>query len=85
MDWATLILAVIDAIKECLENRDRNQVEAGLHRPGMREAWALRKILRRDEGLRGRALHAAVRDGMDYLADMDSAEIGALCDEAEKG
>jgi hypothetical protein len=82
VSWEILIPLILEIIRDCVENRDRASVEARLNKPGVREAWALRKLLRKEEGLRGQELHATVREGMDYLADMDAEEIGALVAEA---
>ena len=83
MDWAALIAMIIKVITECMENRDRVTVERQLAHPGFGEAWALRKILRKETGLRGRALYRKIREGMAYLDDMDAEEIGVFLDEAE--
>ncbi len=82
MGWESLIFQLFAALIECIQDRRRESVEAGLRDPGLREAIALRRVLKKEEGLRGRALHVKVREGMDYLRDMDGEEISALVDEA---
>jgi len=80
MEWIMLIEMIIKMIQECREDRDRDDIEKRLRNPGILEAWALRKALKENTELRGRALAEEVRASMDYLADMDNAEIGAFLD-----
>jgi len=82
MDWSILIAAVIEAIVECLKERNRDRIEFGLNNPGFREAFALRRVLR-DQGMRGRELRLTVDDGMTYLAGMTVEDVACLMDDAD--
>lgn len=82
MDWSVLIVALFDALVECLKERRREKVEAGLNDPGFREAFVLRRLLR-DQGLRGRALRTAIDDGMVYLESMTAEDIACLLDDVD--
>ena len=84
MNWTVLIAAVIAVLMECLENRSRQEVEAGLSRPGFLQRGALRQVLRNTQGLRGRRLRVAMDEGMEYLAAMESDEVAELLDDAER-
>lgn len=81
MDWAALIAMVIQMIQDCLEDRKTEEIAERLNNPGFLEALALRRALK-DQGFSGRELHEAVREGMEYLADMDSDEVAELLMEA---
>lgn len=82
MGWESFVFMII----ECIRERNREKVEAGLNNPGIREVLALRRHLRKKEKLRGKELYRAVREGMKELEDMDSEETEALVAEAvEKG
>lgn len=76
MDWVMIITAIIAAIQQC--QQDRDDIEAGLNNPGLRERWSIRKIVRKEWGLRGRDLWAKVDEGMDELRDLDSDDIAQL-------
>ncbi len=81
MDWSMLILAFLDAIRECIENRDRETVERELQRGGARVAGPIRRTLRRG-GLRGSALRHETHAVMDELAAMEPVDIEDLVDDA---
>ena len=81
MDWAILIDMLIDMIKQCIENRNADDVRRRLRNPGFREALALRRILRK-QGLSGKALHQQMRFHMADLKDARDDEIDALVVEA---
>ncbi|KKN77722.1 hypothetical protein LCGC14_0356960 [marine sediment metagenome] len=75
MEWIMIITAIIEAIQECQENRDRDDIEAGLNKPGPRERWAIRRILIQEKGLRGKKLWRKVDEGMNELRALDSEDI----------
>lgn len=82
MEWALIITAIIEAIAKCLEDRRREEVEAGLLNPGFRERRIVTRILR-DQDLHGRRLREEVDEAMGLLAEMDAEDIGCLLDDAE--
>ena len=84
MEWIAIITMVIEAIMECMENRNRVDIEAGLRRPGALETLTLRRIIRRETGFRGRKLRDAVAEGLAYAKAMPSDEITAIMAEAEE-
>ena len=82
MDWASIILALFEAIRQCIEDRkDREAVERGLNKPGLRMAGQIRRVLRM-EGLHGHELRMAVQDAMDELQSMTPLEIEELVTDA---
>ena len=81
--WIPIIALVIEAIVECLKNRKREDIVAGLMNPGLRETWALRRILRKEEGLRGQELREKVWEGLQFLSEMPSGEVEEMMCEAE--
>ena len=83
MNWASLIVVLIDAIRECIQNRDRDDVKRGLRDPGAREAWAIRRVLRKETHARGIGLITATRDALRCLHEMGPEEVEELMCEAE--
>ncbi len=83
MDFFLWAIKIIEMIRECRENQSRAEIERGLSNPGFLQKWAIRKLVRQNTKLRGRALWAKVREGMDELRDLDSDDIKELMDEAE--
>ncbi len=81
MDWSMLIMAILDMIRECIENRDRETVERALNAGGARIAGPIRRALRR-QGLRGPKLREETQAVMDELAAMSSLDIEDLVDDA---
>lgn len=84
MEWILLIEKIIELIQKCRENRSRAEIEGGLKRPGRVERWALRRVLKQETNLRGRALRDKVDEGIDELRSLDADDIEFLMDEAEK-
>ena len=82
MDWSVFIFALLDWLKECMEERRRDQVEHGLNNPGFRERRVATKLLR-DQDLHGRELRHEVDQAMAYLAEQDAEDISCLLDDAE--
>ena len=82
MEWALIITAIIDAIAKCLENRRREDVEAGLLKPGFRERRICTRIIR-DQDVHGRQLREEVDEAMALLAEMDAEDISCLLDDVE--
>jgi len=82
-EWIVIIEMVIEFLRECMENRNRAAIKAGLLDPGPAEILAMRKILRK-QGLRGRALRDKTMEGFGQLAVLGSAGIDELLDEAEE-
>ncbi len=78
MEWFIILMPMImQMIEQCQESRDREDIEAGLNNPGVREKWAMRKVLR-DEGYRGKELWNRVRQGMTELRAADRDDVAAL-------
>ncbi len=83
MEFLVIFEMIMAFIQECMENRNRPDVERDLNNPGVMVRLGLWRILRRSTNLSGRALSQEVRDYMALLRDMNSQEVAALCDEAE--
>ena len=82
MDWTVIILGLFEAIRQCIADRqNRDIVERRLATPGLREAGAIRRVLRK-EGLRGGDLHNATQDAMDELQSMTAVEVEELVTDA---
>lgn len=85
MEWVAIITMIIEAIQKCLENRQsRESIMTGLRNPGPREAWVLRRILRK-EGNRGRRLRQLTKEGIAQLISMSTEEVEELVAEAAGG
>ena len=78
MEWVLIIEAIFKLLEQCQEKRSRAEIEAGLKDPGMIERWAIRKIVRKEMGLRGLKLWAAVDEGMEELRSLDAEDIEQL-------
>jgi hypothetical protein len=66
--WDIIIDAVITLVTMCLEkDATEADIRARLTNPGIRERWALRRVILRKTDLRGRALHEAINEGMEML------------------
>ena len=83
MDWVLIITTIIELIQECRENQDRATILSRLRRPGLRETVLLRRAIRQQTGLHGRALTARVREGIQVLAEQTDEQLGDLMDEVE--
>jgi len=84
MDWLAIFTMVIEAIMACMETRSRADIQAGLRNPGVLETLTLRRIIRKETGLKRRALDDAVAEGLAYARTMPSSEVTAMFDEAEE-
>ncbi len=84
MDWMLIITMLLEFFAECMENRSRRRIKRGIRNPGARETFALRYILRKEFGLRGKKLQKAVRKGIAYGKSMPSCILEDLLDEAEE-
>jgi len=82
MDWSVFIFALLDWLKECLEERRREQVEEDMIFGGFRVRRGVTRLLR-DQDLHGRVLREEVDEAMGLLADMDAEDRSCLLDEAE--
>jgi hypothetical protein len=82
IDFIALFRAVIEEISKCLEDRRREEVEATLMNPGMRERRVIMQILR-SEGIHGRQLREETDEAMGLLSEMDAEDISCLLDDAE--
>ena len=83
MDWSVFIFAALDWLKQCLEERRREDVEADLLNPGFRVRRAMCKLVR-DQDFHGRELRREVDEGMLFLAEQDAEDIACLLDDAER-
>jgi len=79
--WFAFILELLDWLKECLEERRREDVEADMMRGGIRVRRGVTKILR-NQDFHGRALREEVDEAMGMLAEMDAEDCACLLDEA---
>ena len=82
MEWIIIIELIISTIKECLENRNKTEIIAGLRNPGLREAAVVHRILRK-EGYHGKKLRKACQKAMQDLLDASDEEIKSLVAQAE--
>jgi len=78
MEWVLLIEMIIKMIQECQENRSSHDIEAGLNNPGILEYFACKRIVRKEMGLRGKALRQKAREGMGELQKLKPAEVQLL-------
>ena len=78
-----VITLLLDFLAECMENRSRDDIKAGVRKGGAAEHFALRYILRKKFGLRGKELRKATREGITYGRSMPERVMDDLLDEAE--
>lgn len=84
MDWMLVITMLFDFLRECMENRSRARIKKGIRNPGFAETMALRYVLRKNFGLRGKKLRKAVREGIAYGKAMPERILDDVLDEAEE-
>ncbi len=90
MEYVIIMEMIFAFLEKCQENRDREEIEAGLNNPGIVEAvvihHVMKKYLREHEGLRGKKLRkrvkAETRNGMKRLKAMPPVAIAAMMDDA---
>ena len=82
MEWAAIVELILAMIADCLEKRRREEVEAGLLHPGMREYRAILRGLRDKGDLHGRDLRAEADECMEALREADAEDIECLLDDA---
>ena len=63
MEWVTIIMAVIEAIRECMRERREDQIVDALMAPGFVERLMIRVSIRR-AGVRGRKNRRLAYDGV---------------------
>jgi predicted HAD superfamily phosphohydrolase len=80
--WA-FVIQFIEALFKCIEDRRREEVEAGLNDPGRREYRLILRTLRRENDLHGQELFAEADEVFAALTEMDAEDIGVLLDKAE--
>lgn len=78
MEWVLLIEMIIKMIQECRENRTDPEIVAGLNDPGRLEYFACKRIVRRELGLRGKALRRKAREGVTELRKLTPGEVALL-------
>ncbi len=83
MGQFTFIIQFIEALFQCIEDRPREAVEAGLNNPGRREYRAILRTLRKEEDLHGRELFREADEMFSALVEMDAEDVAALLDTAE--
>lgn len=83
MEWLAIVDAIIQMISECMDNRSRANIEAGLKRPRLRERWACKHVLREELGLVGVPLIKATNNAMRGLKNMDDEDRTMALDAAE--
>jgi len=66
MEYVVLFEAVVELIKQCLENRTVEEIKSGLMKPKALEIVAFTRLLRK-EGYRGRELRQKRREGFEEL------------------
>ena len=84
MDWALIFEMILQFLAMCQESRDPAKIRAGLRSPKLREMLAMRRVLRENTNLRGRALAAAARDGIADLKALSDDELDSLMDDANE-
>lgn len=81
MEWFILLMPLFEQlIKNCQDKNNKNRrsredIEAGLNKPGIRERWALRITIREQMELRGRELTRHVRMGLAELKKLEPEDI----------
>lgn len=76
MEWFILLMPLFQKwIENCQKKRSRSKIEAGLSNPGIMERWAIRAVIKKEMGLRGRELRAKVNEGMAELRSADEEDI----------
>ena len=78
MEWIMLIEMIIKFIQECQENRSKEAIVAGMQSPGPLEYFACKRLLRRELGLRGKALRNKAKEGMAELRNLSRKEVELL-------
>lgn len=82
MDWSVFIFALLDWLKECLEERRREDVEATMKRAGFAVRRGVTKLLR-EQGLSGHTLREEADEAMQFIREMDDEDRKCLLDDAE--
>lgn len=82
MEVMVLIQLIFEMIADCRENQKRKTVKRRLRKPGVREAAALWRALRK-KGLRGKELRETVEQTIADAKAASEQEIDNLIDEAE--
>jgi len=83
-EWIAIVEMILNMIADCLEERRREDVEAGLLLPGFREYRAIVRGLRDEQDLHGRALRKEADECMATLREADAEDICCLLDDAEE-
>jgi len=83
MDWMLIVTLLFEFLQDCMVNRSRAEIMAGVRNPGARETFALRFILWKTFHLRGEALRDAVQEGLAYGREAPECVLSGLLDEAE--
>ena len=83
MDWLPIVAMLLEFLQDCMANRNRAEIMAGVRNPGPRETFALWYILRKECKLRGKELRDAVQEGLAYGREMPECVMNDLLDEAE--
>lgn len=79
MEWVLIIEMVMAMIQQCQENRDRDDIERGLNKPGVVERLALIHVLRNGEfEYRGRKLKKKTRKYFKRLKNSSKEDIATL-------
>lgn len=82
MEILIILLPIIMAmIEQCREDRDRDDIEAGLRKPGLVERIMLRRAILEQYGSKG--LRRKTRAAMKELRNADSDEIALVMDAVE--
>lgn len=84
MEILIILLPIIMAmIEQCREDRDRDDIEAGLLKPGIRERIMVRRAIVERYGLSGKALRRKTRKAMKELRNADPEEVTFVMDAVE--
>ncbi|KKN88322.1 hypothetical protein LCGC14_0248840 [marine sediment metagenome] len=68
----------IEWLMKCQEDRNRDDIEAGLNNPGIREWFAIRAVIKRRKNLKGRDLRMTVRDSFAALKELEPEDVQEL-------
>ena len=81
MDWASFIMALLDKLIECIQDRRKEEVAAELMSGSIFVRRQACQLLR-EQGFRGRELRRQTDEAMAYLADQDAEDIECLLEDA---
>jgi len=62
-------------LEKCQENRSRKSIEAGLNKPGIREWFVLRSVIKDKKSLHGKQLRKATKEAFEALSELEPEDV----------